>query len=195
MDQPHHPLALGEDVQEQDGEEEEYSPAAGSLYVCPHPGYFGLEGSCSEFWVCREVSPGLLLAERPFRCPARYRFDPETRLCQRQEKVECRPRLFYSLAASLAVTLREEQLEEFFASSLSFPGSIKNRRQDPEKQMSEGLTQFYQSPSLSPFYPRFSYVIPTYATNGLSLDSSLQSYPGYKPYQPFPTSNSFSPLP
>ena len=65
----------------------------------PEPGYFNLEGTCREFWVCREVllywnkktlhdnckqqvSEGLVAAYRPFRCPNRYLFDPLTRLCQ-----------------------------------------------------------------------------------------------------------------
>ena len=34
-----------------------------------------------------KVGPGLLSAERPFRCPKRYLFDPITRLCQREAKV------------------------------------------------------------------------------------------------------------
>merc|ERR1712223_1914289 len=61
----------------------EYLVAAGSAYPCSSPGYFALSGSCREFWVCKEVGPGLLSAERPFRCPNRYLFDPITRLCQR----------------------------------------------------------------------------------------------------------------
>ena len=32
-----------------------YLVAAGSAYPCPDPGYFSLTGSCTEFWVCKEV--------------------------------------------------------------------------------------------------------------------------------------------
>ena len=81
-----------------------------------------------------QVSPGLLSAERPFRCPNRYLFDPITRLCQREAKVgvfhqiqnmilssqvKCQPSLFYSLASTLAIPLREDQLEAFFSSPLT----------------------------------------------------------------------------
>ena len=75
-----------------EGGDGQYSVAPGSAYPCPDPGYFTMAGSCSEFWVCREVitpcpavstcaqvAPGQLSAERPFRCPARYLFDPVTR--------------------------------------------------------------------------------------------------------------------
>jgi len=98
-----------------------YSVSPSSSYPCPLPGYFPVPGSCSEFWVCREVRPGLLAAAAPFRCPDRYLFDPATRLCQREWKVTCSlPSLFYSLASSLAISLREEQLEHFFQQDLTY---------------------------------------------------------------------------
>merc|ERR1712156_934962 len=122
------PMAEGADTGGQFGnnvtEEEseggpEYLVAAGSAYPCSSPGYFALSGSCREFWVCKEVGPGLLSAERPFRCPNRYLFDPITRLCQREAKVKCQPSLFYSLVSTLAIPLREDQLDAFFSSPLT----------------------------------------------------------------------------
>ena len=38
-----------------------------SLYACPKPGYFSEETSCNNFYVCKEVTPGVLTAERVFR--------------------------------------------------------------------------------------------------------------------------------
>jgi len=119
----------GEEVEGEEVEGEEgsnYLVAAGSAYPCPSPGYFTLTGSCTEFWVCKEVGPGLLSAERPFRCPKRYLFDPITRLCQREAKVECQPSLFYSLASRLAIPLREDQLEAFFSSPLTLASSTSS---------------------------------------------------------------------
>ena len=56
--------------------------AAGSLFPCKQPGYYQDPASCSQFFACREVVPGVLSADRTFRCPHRYVFDPTTRLCQ-----------------------------------------------------------------------------------------------------------------
>merc|ERR1719507_821279 len=123
------PNGDGTDPGEEVGEGEEgsnYLVAAGSAYPCPSPGYFSLSGSCTEFWVCKEVGPGLLSAERPFRCPKRYLFDPITRLCQREAKVECQPSLFYSLASRLAIPLREDQLEAFFSFPLPLHSAISH---------------------------------------------------------------------
>lgn len=52
------PNGDGTDPGEEVGEGEEgsnYLVAAGSAYPCPSPGYFSLTGSCTEFWVCKEV--------------------------------------------------------------------------------------------------------------------------------------------
>jgi len=128
------PNGDGTDPGEEVGEGEEgsnYLVAAGSAYPCPSPGYFSLTGSCTEFWVCKEVGPGLLSAERPFRCPKRYLFDPITRLCQREAKVECQPSLFYSLASRLAIPLREDQLEAFFSSPLTLSSSFAISQYSP----------------------------------------------------------------
>jgi len=139
----------------EEGENEEgsnYLVAAGSAYPCPSPGYFSLTGSCREFWVCKEVGPGLLSAERPFRCPKRYLFDPITRLCQREAKVECQPSLFYSLASRLAIPLREDQLEAFFSSPLTLESPIIR---PSISQYSPRLTIFPSPlPLLSPVHHR-----------------------------------------
>ena len=47
----------GEDGGDEGGGEggSNYLVAAGSAYPCPDPGYFSLTGSCTEFWVCKEV--------------------------------------------------------------------------------------------------------------------------------------------
>merc|ERR1711936_1087154 len=62
--------------------EPEWSVSVSSLYPCSQPGYYSEESSCSQFFVCKEVAPGLLSADRIFSCPDRYLFDPVTRLCQ-----------------------------------------------------------------------------------------------------------------
>ena len=48
-------------------EKPQYTVAAGSLYPCSKPGYFSEETSCNNFYVCKEVTPGILNAERVFR--------------------------------------------------------------------------------------------------------------------------------
>jgi len=93
-----------------------------SLYPCSQPGYYSEETSCSQFYVCKEVAPGLLSADRIFSCPDRYLFDPATRLCQREEKVSCdleeTPDLFYSGFNLFVVKLTEEDLDKFFRQDL-----------------------------------------------------------------------------
>lgn len=104
-----------------------YSVAPNSLYPCTQPGYYSEETSCKQFFVCREVAPGVLSAEKIFRCPNRYLFDPETRLCQREHKVTCRGRmedmnfLFYSSLNSFIVPLKESDLSQFFSLPLTLP--------------------------------------------------------------------------
>ena len=44
-----------------------YVVAADSIYPCPRPGYYSEETSCDNFYVCREVRPGVLEAQRIFR--------------------------------------------------------------------------------------------------------------------------------
>ena len=55
---------------EDDGDAEEdknYVVAADSIYPCPRPGYYSEEASCDNFYVCREIRPGVLTAQRIFR--------------------------------------------------------------------------------------------------------------------------------
>ena len=47
--------------------EVQYLVSPGSLYPCTRPGYFSEQTSCDNFFVCREVTPGVLTAERVFR--------------------------------------------------------------------------------------------------------------------------------
>ena len=47
--------------------EPEYSVSASSLYPCSQPGYYSEETSCDQFYVCKEVAPGVLSADRIFR--------------------------------------------------------------------------------------------------------------------------------
>ena len=53
--------------QETEVEDVQYLLSPGSLYPCSKPGYFSEQTSCSNFFVCREVTPGVLTAERVFR--------------------------------------------------------------------------------------------------------------------------------
>jgi len=98
----------------------QYTVSPSSAYACPQPGYYPVTGSCSQFWVCREVLPGTLSAVRPFRCPARYLFDPATQLCQREWKVACRARTSLIYSHLPAISLREQQLAGFFRQDLTF---------------------------------------------------------------------------
>ena len=50
-----------------DEEDKNYVVAADSIYPCPRPGYYSEEASCDNFYVCREVRPGVLSAQRIFR--------------------------------------------------------------------------------------------------------------------------------
>jgi len=101
----------------------QYNVSPTSLYPCVQPGYYSEESSCSEFYVCKEVAPGVLSAEKIFRCPDRYLFDPVTRLCQRQHKVECDTDMvtYYSGFDLLVVKLQEQDLENFFKQELTLP--------------------------------------------------------------------------
>jgi hypothetical protein len=100
-----------------------YSVSPNSIYPCTQPGYYEEVTSCKEFYVCREVGPGVLSADRIFRCPDRYLFDVKTHLCQREYKVTCeaQPSLFYTTLNYLIVQLEEQQLDQFFKHSLTLP--------------------------------------------------------------------------
>ena len=56
--------AEGEDGSE---EQKNYVVAADSIYPCSRPGYYSEEASCNNFYVCREIRPGVLTAQRIFR--------------------------------------------------------------------------------------------------------------------------------
>ena len=45
----------------------EYVVSATSIYPCSKPGYFTEESSCNNFYVCKEVRPGVLESLRIFR--------------------------------------------------------------------------------------------------------------------------------
>jgi len=128
--------------------EPEWSVSVSSLYPCSQPGYYSEESSCSQFFVCKEVAPGLLSADRIFSCPDRYLFDPVTRLCQREAKVSCdveeTPNLFYSGLGLFTVKLQEEDLDTFFSQDLLLPG------ENPDSQY----------PSLPYVQPSLPYVVP-----------------------------------
>merc|ERR1712107_839644 len=70
-------------------DEIKYQLSPESIYKCEEPGFFEDPSSCNDFYMCKEVRPGVLSADRVFRCPDRYLFDPVTSLCQRAEKVVC----------------------------------------------------------------------------------------------------------
>ena len=64
------PSELAPNPAEEDGGAEDgqnYVVAADSIYPCPQPGYYSEETSCDNFYVCREVRPGVLSAQRIFR--------------------------------------------------------------------------------------------------------------------------------
>ena len=70
---------------------------------------------------------GVVSAERLFRCPPRYLFDPVTRLCQRRERVTCEAdQLFYAFRDLLTVQLTESQLGQFFSQPLTISGTIQD---------------------------------------------------------------------
>ena len=96
-----------------------------SLYPCKQPGYYNEKSSCTQFYVCREVAPGVLSADRIFRCPERYVFDVTTQLCQRKKKVTCDRQnlsfLYYAFRSSFVVQLHQSQLQQFFSQSLLIP--------------------------------------------------------------------------
>ena len=103
-----------------------YSVSPISLYACPQPDFYAEETSCEQFYTCRETSPGVLSADRIFRCPNGYMFDSKTHLCQLEDKVTCQkdksePFLFYTVLNALVVQLKESQLQQFFSSRLQLP--------------------------------------------------------------------------
>jgi len=107
-----------------------------SLYPCQEPGYFSEKSSCTEFYVCREVAPGVLAAEALFRCPDRYVFDVETRLCQRKTKVTCDKdisQLFNAFRSAFVFQLHPSDLNNFFSQELHMT----------PKKMVPARTQFY----------------------------------------------------
>merc|ERR1711953_1513912 len=150
------PSELAPNPAEEDGEAEDgqnYVVAADSIYPCPQPGYYSEETSCDNFYVCREVRPGVLSAQRIFRCPDRYLFDPATRLCQRAHKVSCtapvNPLLLYSFRSALTTQLREDQLDQFFSQDLSF--SDREQAEPEESLLSRPtLTQYSYYPHPHP---------------------------------------------
>lgn len=108
-----------------------YTLAPGSVYACQQPGFYSEPSNCREFYMCKEVSTGVLSAERVFRCPDRYLFDPVTNLCQRAQKVSCvgGSSLFYSFRDLLVIQLAENQLNQFFNQPLTLPepGLVESR--------------------------------------------------------------------
>merc|ERR1712106_366590 len=103
-----------------------YTVSPISLYACSQPDFYPDESSCEQFYTCRETSPGVLSADRIFRCPEKYLFDSKTHLCQAENKVFClknksEPFLFYTVLNALVVQLKEDQLEQFFSSRLQLP--------------------------------------------------------------------------
>jgi len=135
----------------EDSEDSAYVVSPSSLFACPEPGFFAEPSSCQDFYTCREISPGVLSAERLFRCPARYRFDPVTRLCQRQEKVECSitPSLFYSYTSAHVSQLAESQLDSFFQQPLRYRGALQLPSSYPRLATSTYPQIHYQHPSTS----------------------------------------------
>jgi len=125
-----------------------YSVSSNSIYPCSQPGYYEEMSSCREFYVCREVGPGVLSADRIFRCPDRYLFDTQTHLCQREHKATCHNQstLFYTALNYLVVQLKEEDIDGFFKQSLTlalhnYRASTRNNNPDQE------LPLFYSFPT------------------------------------------------
>ena len=105
-------------------EEEQFLSLPGSIFACPAPGFYPVEDNCNEFYVCQEVLPGKLLADQVYRCPDRYLFDDQTRLCQREWKVSCNkfslsPYNGASNKQNVLVVL-EQYLEAFFSTPLRY---------------------------------------------------------------------------
>jgi len=115
------------------------------------------------------VSEGLVAAYRPFRCPDRYLFDPVTRLCQREEKVECKASLFYSLSSRLATTLREDQLDSFFSTPLTLP-TTKTREATSSLQQTQRFHHNHQQhyfPTTNLHFPREHNLNPWFLNSNL----------------------------
>lgn len=131
-----------------------YSVAPSSIYPCTKPGYFEEVSSCKEFYVCREIGPGLLSADKIFRCPDRYLFDTKTRLCQREHKVTCdvKPNLFYNTINYLVVQLTEADLDQFFKQKLTLTSprgrtSLEQEISTNELRTTYELPLFYNIPA------------------------------------------------
>ena len=67
FDLPAELLPTSPDDEESSEDEKNYLVAADSIYPCSEPGYFSEEASCNNFYVCKEVRPGVLSAQRIFR--------------------------------------------------------------------------------------------------------------------------------
>jgi len=148
----------------------QYTLSPQSIYPCTEPGFFKEASNCKDFYMCKEISPGVLSAERLFRCPDRYLFDPQSRLCQRREKVDCNEEVVYNLLRSSFVSqLSESQLESFFAQSLTLPERRKPLPRRPA-QLSN-LIPTYVNPRLqtiSGHHPSFQLI-----SGGISLNPFL----------------------
>ena len=122
--------------------------------------------------MCREVTPGVLTAERVFRslvthynakidtkqfcrCPDRYLFDPATQLCQREGKVQCdqatNPLLLYSFRSALVIQVREENLESFFSQDLTLPRTSLARQSPVQRLYRPVSYPSFMYPRHSPF--------------------------------------------
>jgi len=149
--------------------ESNYTVDADSLYPCVNTGYFAEDSNCREFYMCKEILPGVLNAERIFRCPERYLFDRVTNLCQRQEKVVCDDPGYLS-RSSLAVHLSVAELDAFFRQVLYYQGPAQTIARVPFTKPTPAASVQYQTfarrnlfvaPLFNPF-ARIYHRVPTY---------------------------------
>ncbi|XP_023325421.1 uncharacterized protein LOC111699088 [Eurytemora carolleeae] len=173
-----------------------FTVSSDSIYPCTEPGYFSEPSDCREFYTCKEITPGVLSAERLFRCPSRYRFDPVTRLCQREEKVQCnQENLYYSSRDLLVFQLQENQLQEFFSQPLFFSGVKRSILPGVS-----GANQFYpgthplfrvQTPTLQGVYPSFSST--SNIQQRISKPEFSSNYPFFQPYSMYKPNYLYTP--
>ena len=120
-----------------------------------------------------------------FSCPDRYLFDPVTRLCQREAKVDCEAPeniLYYSgLYNILVVKLTENDLETFFQQNLRL-----DKHQSTNYQQSNNFEK--SKPIISSGPPLVygpTYHLPWYPTIQNTIPVNLISPVHHRPYSIF----------
>ena len=124
-----------------------------------------------------------------FSCPDRYLFDPVTRLCQRDYKVDCEAPenvLYYSGLDILVVKLTETDLETFFQQNLRLDKhQSTNYQQSNNFEKSKPIISPAPPPLLYPVVPRYHQHLPWYPTIQNTIPVNLISPVHHRPYSIF----------